>query len=736
MASPTVNQNPNDALTYIPQAVVDKFNTEASPTGSATAPVPGGTFDTKGNYTPPQLGTSATNSYGGPGGTNSGGPSTTTPTIVTDANTRETTLPDITSRTNAALSNINGVVQGAAPDGSIQSANGNYVDKAGNQYSSAPAAIGTTGNTTTEQPSGQSGAAPASAAGALDSDNEYESFLKSMFDNNPSTATEGIASANDPYLAMLSTMKATSDSASATLIAATQNQFAQRKAQLAATNAAGNAGLMQTLISNGEARYAPLLAGSAMTADEQNGVLALSNIDSQESAAVAQLQKAQSDEDYQTMGKWLDHLDSLREDKINAASKLADDSAAATKAINDAKTALTTQINSIAEDAAKNGATSDQLAAITNSPDVGSAITAAGSSLKTYQSGVVGEYQYYVDQAKAAGQVPVSFNDYQTIDANRKASATAAASNTNGSVDLSSFDTATQQKLQANGFTNYNGSVQNLASQLVSGALAPSELSKRATGNASYNDVLTAADAYSMATTGNHFNIAQADRDYKFANNPSTQSTLNYLGSLVGSDDGSGNMTGGNLDDLVALSNGITRTSFPALNDAAAWTRYETGDPKIAAFNATATEVADQVAKILQGGGTGGGTSDAKLQQAANLFSTSFTKAQLISTVNALKPLLGNRAKSMVNDNPYLSDYADQFGISQPGSSTNSSGTTADSLVGSEATAQTAVDSAVKSNPSLQKEVYGLLSTPDPTLGRVMTYSEIQQYLQATGAIQ
>lgn len=38
-----------------------------------------------------------------------------------------------------------------------------------------------------------------------------------------------------------------------------------------------------------------------------------------------------------------------------------------------------------------------------------------------YQSGIVGEYQFYADQEKEAGRTPVSFDNYQTIDANRKA---------------------------------------------------------------------------------------------------------------------------------------------------------------------------------------------------------------------------------------------------------------------------------------------------------------------------
>lgn len=296
--------------------------------------------------------------------------------------------------------------------------------------------------------------------------------------------------------------------------------------------------------------------------------------------------------------------------------------------------------------AAKGGAPSDILQKIGQAKSVPDAISAAGRYLQdsSLPGGTLGEYLNYKKEAVAAGHVPMDWMSYKNWDDNNKLSIAKAGAT---KADL---DTA-----------------QSLAEQLVHGFLAPSELSKRTTGSVSYNTVLKAADDYSMLTTGKHFDIAKSDRNYKFANTPNTQNTLNYLGSLVGSADEKGNLNGGNLGDLKTLSNQITRTNFPALNDAAGWVRYSAGDPKIAQFQATATEVADQVAKILQGGGTGSGTSDAKLQQAVNLFNTGFSKKQLAGVIDALIPLLKNRAQSMVKDNPYLSDYAVQFGFSQNG---------------------------------------------------------------------
>lgn len=340
----------------------------------------------------------------------------TTPTVVTDANIRENTLPDIQQRAQQALATTkNGVINGVAPDGSALSSNGNYIDKAGNQYSSAPASSGTSGVVAGAQTAAASPSTPTTPASQspadTSSDNEYDDFLKTIFDSNPSTSTQGATTANDPYLTTLSTLKATSDAATQTLIAATQSQFEQRKAQLAATNAASHAGLMQALISNGEARYAPILAGQSMTADEQSGVLALSNIDAQESSAVATLQKAQADSDFQTMSKALDHLDTLREDKINVASKLASDSAAATQALNAAQQKVTDGINSVAQSLAENGAPADVIAAASSAPDVASAIQ-AGTGYFQDPTSDAGQYQAYVKDAQAKGLTPMTAGDF------------------------------------------------------------------------------------------------------------------------------------------------------------------------------------------------------------------------------------------------------------------------------------------------------------------------------------
>lgn len=195
------------------------------------------------------------------------------------------------------------------------------------------------------------------------------------------------------------------------------------------------------------------------------------------------------------------------------------------------------------------------------------------------------------------------------------------------------------------------------SAKLVDGSEDPTQMTKRAKN---YDQIVKEADAYSRTRYGAPFNLAQAQIDFKEAQNPSVRSTLRYLNSLTGS--GEDNHTGnpsGNLAEISKLSKSIGRTDFPALNDKAAWLRMETGDPKMAAYHTAVTEVADQIAKILQGGGAGGGTSDTKLKQAQDMLSTRFSSDQLDGVVTELRSLLGNRQKSLIQDNRYLEK---QFG--------------------------------------------------------------------------
>ncbi len=202
------------------------------------------------------------------------------------------------------------------------------------------------------------------------------------------------------------------------------------------------------------------------------------------------------------------------------------------------------------------------------------------------------------------------------------------------------------------------------AQMLVDGQMDPTQMSKRAS---MYNAIVEQANQYSMAKYGKPFDIAKAQEDYKFANNPATQNTLKYLNSLTGNPVAG---TKGNLDLLIEKSNKIKRTDFPALNNAAAWARLETGNPDIVELKNVAIDAADQFAKIMSGGGSGSATSDAKIKQGLEMFQTGFSKKQMVASANSTKEMLENRKRELIGDNRYLvKQYSPK--TDQPGTQAN-----------------------------------------------------------------
>jgi len=193
----------------------------------------------------------------------------------------------------------------------------------------------------------------------------------------------------------------------------------------------------------------------------------------------------------------------------------------------------------------------------------------------------------------------------------------------------------------------------DVAEMVVNHQIAPSEV-----GGFGMSKVKVLGE---VAKIDPKFNTAEADRAFTYAKNPSVQSTLNYIESLTGPDNNSGN-----LGILIQMSDALPRGKYPAWNKFDQWTKLQEGNPQIAGYYAALIEVPDQVAKILAGGGTGSATSDAKLQQAIDLFNKGFNPDQMKATATTLRSLLGNRKAGLIRDNPFLEQQFGQGEQTQP----------------------------------------------------------------------
>lgn len=191
-----------------------------------------------------------------------------------------------------------------------------------------------------------------------------------------------------------------------------QSNFDDRRARLEQQQEASKEGVENTLLLGGGARYAPISSQGLLDEVERSNIRSLTELDNQERMAILDLKRAQDDRNFQLLGTKLDLLGQIRKEKQDTIN-------AALQAQAEERKQLDKDINGVLTDLAKNNAPQDVRAAVANAPDLGSAISAAGDWLES-ATGTAGEYLFYKRDAIRNGQVPMSPNDYFTLDANRK----------------------------------------------------------------------------------------------------------------------------------------------------------------------------------------------------------------------------------------------------------------------------------------------------------------------------
>jgi len=120
----------------------------------------------------------------------------------------------------------------------------------------------------------------------------------------------------------LAEMQKTSDRYTRDSISDIQSKFAQREAQQEASNLQNLAGVKQALNLSGSSRYAPVSSTGIISAQEQAGIKALTEIDTLERQAINEAKQAQSTNDYKLLEQKLGVLDGIRKDKADAMSSL------------------------------------------------------------------------------------------------------------------------------------------------------------------------------------------------------------------------------------------------------------------------------------------------------------------------------------------------------------------------------------------------------------------------------
>lgn len=145
---------------------------------------------------------------------------------------------------------------------------------------------------------------------------------------------------------LLDQIKSQTDSAFASQISAVKAQYDQLIKQQGDINTRQLASVDQTLLMGGTSRYAQLNAAGIDSGQINFGIQKISELQSKENSAVADLMAAQANRDYEIVGKQLDLIAKIKTEKQKSVNDLNDKLTAAAKDMRDYKLKLS-------EDAAK-----------------------------------------------------------------------------------------------------------------------------------------------------------------------------------------------------------------------------------------------------------------------------------------------------------------------------------------------------------------------------------------------
>jgi len=132
------------------------------------------------------------------------------------------------------------------------------------------------------------------------------------------------------------------------------------------------------------------------------------------------------------------------------------------------------------------------------------------------------------------------------------------------------------------------------------------------------------------------FNWEEAESTYQLVKSPSFQNTVRYMDSVVES-----------MPRLQQTANQLGNGNIRSLNALVNAGKNQINNVDVKKFKTDVLFVSDEIAKILQGGGTGSGTSDAKLRQAGEILSTSDSPRAIAAALGEASALMANRRSAL-----------------------------------------------------------------------------------------
>lgn len=259
------------------------------------------------------------------------------------------------------------------------------------------------------------------------------------------------------------------------------------------------------------------------------------------------------------------------------------------------------------------------------------------ADVKKY-TGIVNDMQRILDEQQKRGVAQKNAEIKGTAGAEASAAGQKAFATAKGSAEGTLAGSGGAK--DANGNWNPN----SLPVSLVEGNMDPSQLSKR---GKDYNMQLQLANQYSTEKYGKPFNIAQAQTDYKYANQGQTQNTLKMIDGM--------SEPGGAIDIASKAAQNLPQFNSATANKVFNATATEFGNTEASNFHTAMLGLADEYSKVMGGGVS----SDTGRQQALDVLKASYSKGQLSGAIQIMQRDIAARKSALIGDNRYLQN---QFG--------------------------------------------------------------------------
>lgn len=201
---------------------------------------------------------------------------------------------------------------------------------------------------------------------------------------------------------------------------------------------------------------------------------------------------------------------------------------------------------------------------------------------------------------------------------------------------------------QDSGMPLNDDNILRAAQTVLSGRMAPSQAATYYGGMGTQAGNWKRSIMNKVTELDPSYNFSEADSNYAFGKSPGTQTTIRFLDNIT--------RTIPTMREAIAK---LGMNNPQPVNWLELSARKMIGDKDVAKFNLLQLTLADEIAKVLQGGGTGSVTSDSKLKQASEMLNGSMTAGQWGTVLDTAQDVLAIRRKTLT-DGTYMANA--QFG--------------------------------------------------------------------------